>query len=517
MSTALLGRQTPRVLTRPEYQSETRARRAIQRYKRGGTNLLQWQRLCVRVTLSTREDGRLSATQVGVLVSRQNGKGEFLIPVGLDSLFELRGLTLWTSHEFKTCEDAYRRMCAALRADPALAARVTRWDGGGAGEHMIEVDGGPDVIGEDGREGARIHFIARSKSSGRGFSPRRVILDEAQQLPLLAYRALTYATAAQADRQIIFVGTAPDEEMDCDVWTSVRDRGRKGGTRRLAWLEWSPPHSDDPRTTVTPDDPRNWRWSNPSLGYLIEPETVEDELEGSAADIDGFLRERLSVWPNVESGTGLIDLDKWDNCGGDLAPWFGELGLVVEVTHDRRSALLGVVGGCDAGVPQVELLAPSRRAEVGPGRGTSWIAARVAEVAADSPDISRIVLDGRSQGKALVPAIRAALDQRWAALRDTPGDAPVPPQPEVHLVTGGEFVAGCGLTYDAIDQQAVRHGGGPLLRAAMRAAVKRDLGEVWVFDRRRGGVPMAPLLVLVLGIAVMNPGVDYDPADGIAW
>lgn len=515
MATKLLGRQQPRVLTRPEFASEARARRAIQRAKVCRSDLMTWQRTCVRTTLATNADGVLAATQVGILVSRQNGKGEVLLAIGLDSLFELMGLTLWTAHEWKTCEDAYRRMCVALRADPDLAERVTRWDGGGAGEHMIETDGGPDA------GGARIHFIARSKSSGRGFPARRIIFDEAQQLPVLSYRALTFSTAAQAERQLVFVGTVPDETMDGEVWTSIRDRGRKGAGKRFAWLEWSPPHSDDPRVTINPDDRRNWQWACPSLGRLIAADTVEDELEGSTADTDGFLRERLSVWPNVEAGTGLIDLDKWDNCGASgLLPWAGAIGLVVDLTQDRKHSLMGVVGSAEDGLPQVELLSPTRKGNPEPGKGTSWVPARTAEVAADNPDISEIVIDGKAQAKALVPAIRAALDQRWAAMRE---DAEargedVRPQPEIRMVNGSEYVTGCGLTFDAIDQQAIHHGGGPVMRAAMRAAVKRDLDGVWVWDRRRGGVVMAPLVLLTLGVSVMGiDGDDYDPADGIAF
>lgn len=515
MTAKLLGRQQPRVCTRPEFKSEARGRRAIARVQRCGSNLFTWQRTGVKTTLATNIDGGFAATQVGILVARQNGKGELLLAIGLDSLFELLGLTMWTAHEWKTCEDAYRRMVSALRTDPELAERVTRWDGGGAGEHMIETDGGPDV------GGARIHFIARSKSSGRGFSPRRIIFDEAQQLPVLSYRALTFSTAAQASRQMIFVGTVPDETMDSEVWTSLRDRGRKGSGKRFAWLEWSPPHSDDPRTKINPDDRRNWQWSNPSLGHLIQVETVEDELEGSTADMDGFLRERVSVWPSVEAGTGLIDLDKWDNCGsGGLLPWAGAVRLVVDVTQDRKYSLLGVVGAAEDGLPQVELISPARKSIPEAGKGTSWVPARTAEIAADNADITEIVIDARAQAKGLAPAVSAEIDQRWAELRDEAEAAglDIRPQPEVRMINGPEYVTGCGLTYDAIDQQALHHGGGPVMRAAMRAAIKRDLDGVWVWDRRRGGVIMAPLVLLTLGITAMqSAGDDYDPSDGLGF
>jgi phage terminase large subunit-like protein len=86
--------------------------------------------------------------------------------------------------------------------------------------------------GEEGIElhgGQRLRFLARSKSSGRGFSPQRIIFDEAQELPKVATEAMLPSMRAQRNRQAIYTGTVPGPEINNpDHWTRLRDRGRAG-------------------------------------------------------------------------------------------------------------------------------------------------------------------------------------------------------------------------------------------------------------------------------------------------
>lgn len=283
------------------------------------------------ITLATLS-GRLAASEVGALLARQNGKGGWLEAVAVWSLFEVwlyggrdglmgaRNTTLWTAHELKTSDEAYSRVKGLIEANSDLAGEVVVWNGGLTGTHIIQL-----------RDGSRLVFLARSKSSGRGFSPRRIIFDEAQEFSALAFRAMMYATSAQgARRQLIYAGTVPSVENDAAIWTGVRDRGRSGKVGRLAWAEWTPQGSDDPRT---PPDPTDWRAraeANPALGGRILAETIDEEWEAAQADLDGFMRERLSVWPSSEGGAY------------DAFPEWG--GLVVEQPTVAGAGSLGVAG-----------------------------------------------------------------------------------------------------------------------------------------------------------------------------
>lgn len=308
---------------------------------RCGQELDAWQVLLTCITLATIA-GRLAASEVGGLVARQNGKGGWLEAIAIWSLFEVylygerdgltgrKNTTLWTAHELKTSDEAYGRVKSLIEANPDLAAEVVTWNGGLTGTHIIEL-----------RDGSRLIFLARSKSSGRGFSPRRIIFDEAQELSALAFRAMMYATSAQGNRrQLIFAGTVPSEENDAAIWTAVRDRGREGKPGgRLAWAEWTPEGSDDP---ATPPDPESWKAraeANPALGTRILVETIDDEWEAANADLDGFLRERLSVWPSQKSGS--TTLPNWFQLSEDTPTEPRALALGISTDPDQEWISLG--------------------------------------------------------------------------------------------------------------------------------------------------------------------------------
>ena len=338
------GSQAPRVLLRPKFDSEDDAHDAVDLIASCGQDLDEFQVLLTCLTLATLL-GRLSASEVGGLVARQNGKGGWLEAVAIWSLFEpylygvlegRKNTTLWTAHELKTSDEAWARVKSLIEANPDLAAEVKTWNGGLTGTHIIEL-----------RDGSRLIFLARSKSSGRGFSPRRIIFDEAQELAALAYRAMMYATSAQgARRQIIFAGTVPSEENDAAIWTGVRDRGRSGKVSKLAWAEWTPQGSDDPRT---PPDPTDWQAraeANPALGSRILHDTIDEEWEAAQADLEGFMRERMSSWPG--GGTGSFLFPKW----ADRASKASGKPTAFAVTCDlkRKGLYLGGSDGTSIGV-----------------------------------------------------------------------------------------------------------------------------------------------------------------------
>lgn len=348
------GRQEPRILLRPAFDSEEDAQDAVGLMASCGQDLDPWQVTLVCITLASM-GGRLAASEVGGLVARQNGKGGWLEAVAIHSLFEpylygklegRKNTTLWTAHELKTSDEAWARVKSLIEANTDLAAEVVTWNGGLTGTHIIEL-----------RDGSRLIFLARSKSSGRGFSPRRIIFDEAQELSALAFRAMMYATSAQgARRQLIFAGTVPSMQNDSAIWTGVRDRGRSGKVSRLAWAEWTPEGSDDLRT---PPDPTDWTaraWANPALGARILASTIDEEWEAAQADLDGFMRERLSVWPG--GGTGSYLFPKWGERVGDMGT---PTSFGVTCDLKRRGLYLG--GSDGSGVC---LVVPAAFADSGP-------------------------------------------------------------------------------------------------------------------------------------------------------
>jgi phage terminase large subunit-like protein len=240
VESALRGSQRPRVLTRPDFVSEDAGVEAIELAESVGLRLDPWQKTIVRVILAEDRRGLYAAREVGYLVSRQNGKGAALEAVALHGMFLVGDpLTLWTAHQFKTSSEAFLRMKGWIDGSDDLRRHVRR---------VVSAHG------EEGFElhnGVRLRFLARSKSSGRGFSPQRIIFDEAQELAKVAAEAMLPSMRAQRNRQAIYTGTVPGPEINNpEHWRRVRDRGRAGGEGRLAWLEWTPKGSDDPAAKI---------------------------------------------------------------------------------------------------------------------------------------------------------------------------------------------------------------------------------------------------------------------------
>lgn len=95
------GAQTPRISRFPEGSSDT-ARELIDFAGSYGLNLDPWQRHVLEHSLRERAGDRWSASQVGVTVPRQNGKGALLEARELGGLFLLgEKLVIHTAHEFK--------------------------------------------------------------------------------------------------------------------------------------------------------------------------------------------------------------------------------------------------------------------------------------------------------------------------------------------------------------------------------------------------------------------------------
>jgi phage terminase large subunit-like protein len=494
------GRQKPRVLHRPEFDGEDDARDAVDVMEMCGQILDPWQVLLVCITLATLH-GNLAASSVGALVARQNGKGGWLEAIAVWSLFEAhltgkqygtdpkhagtKNFTLWTAHELKTTDEAYLRVKALIRANDELGAEVLKWDGGLTGQHIIEL-----------RDGSRLAFLARSKSSGRGFSPRRVIFDEAQEFSMLAHRAMLYATAAQGvHRQLIYTGTVPSDENNSEIWTGVRDVGRAGTSKRAAWAEWTPTGSDSPKHTT---DPTSWAaraQANPALGSeRLLHETIDAEWEAAQSDIEGFLRERLSIWPTLPAdyATAVIPASTWEACLDPNSKVADRGTFVLDVSPKRTWAAIVVAGSRSDGLPHIEIT--SRAGVIDHRPGVDWIVERAKALKDAHPGFVLTIVSG-SPAESLVPALAVAgITVEFAKSSDVP--------------------AACGMFYDRATTGALRHIGQSDLTDALKGARKNnDDGEgAWRWGRRKSSADITPLYAATVALWALTASPPVEPS-----
>jgi hypothetical protein len=376
-SSDLRGAEEPRVHVHPPYE-RSRGQEAIALAQLAGLELDFWQCQALVTMCAVREDGKWACFEYLEAVARQNGKGSILEARALAGLllFDER-LILWSAHEYKTAMEGFLRVGVLLAK---LGRRV--------GKNLILIDDGAghtitikvnNTNGEEAYErldtGQRLKFIARSKGSGRGFSPDTMIVDEAMFYTPLQHEALLPALSARPNPQIIYMSSPPLDGDSGEHLFNLRDRAEamakaakmaalsgavKGGDGAdldsLGARLWGG-HPDlehggdlDHLELLNIDDPALLKAANPALGIRITFETAMRERRSMTPK--GYFRERLMIWPlpRMVAG-GRINAEKWaeiqdSDAQVDLA---AGVSLGVELDSELGAASIVLYGGLVGG------------------------------------------------------------------------------------------------------------------------------------------------------------------------
>jgi hypothetical protein len=297
------GDQTPRILHSPDAPTSA-GPEAIALAAEFGLYLDPWQQLVLHEALKERADGRWAAFEVGLMVSRQNGKGSILEAIELSGLFLFgERLIIHSAHQFRTSKEAMRRLEFLLHGSNHKY-KLNR----SHGEESLELLSGPN-------KGARVMFQTRTKSGGLGLSGDRVILDEAMLISSEAIQALMPTLSARPNPQIWYTGSAVDQRIhaNCEVFTGVRQRALANNGPRLCYMEWSCEDDADPTSL------RERARANPGKGYRITDEYIEDEFNSflGMGDVRAFGVQRLGIgdWPELGDARSEIPAETWRDMG----------------------------------------------------------------------------------------------------------------------------------------------------------------------------------------------------------
>lgn len=447
----LVGQQQPRLRVVPPAESNSAAevRELAAAY---GLMLDDWQHEVSLAALGEQADGRWASPRVGGSVPRQNGKNGWI------EARELAGLLLFgehliihSAHEVKTALEAFRRVRAYFDNYDDLGKRVKAIHTG-AGREQIEM-----------KTGQRLRFMARTKSSGRGFSPECLILDEAQELSDSTYAAILPSLSAQANPQIIMLGTPPSPVNNGEVFKRQRDAALGGTDAGAAWVEWS---ADD---DLDNDSEEAVAQANPALGVRLRLDTVEGERAGLSDD--DYSRERLGRW-DAENRSTVIPLDTWALLKTDDLTSDREVSLAIDVAPDRSTTSVGLAGWRDDDdLPQIEVI--ERR------NGTAWVVPYIVGLT-ERQRVRAVVIDTAGPAASLIEPLRA----RGVTVTTT---------------SANEMKQACGGFYDAAMEDALRHIDQPQLTTALAAARKRTLGDAWAWHRK-DSTDITPLVAVTLAL-----------------
>jgi hypothetical protein len=450
------------------------------------------QRLALQVMYSQTGPGatystmspRWSAMEFAVVAPRQNLKSGLFKMAMLADLFLLECTRVtWSAHLFKTSRAAFVDIQQIIEANPGLSKYVKRVTEGAGNE------------GVDLMSGARLQFMTRSKTGGRGLTGEKVILDEALMLTDEQMAALMPTMSAIPNPMLCY-GSSPGLPGESLELRRIRNRGREGDST-LGYLEWTSlakcADGDKCRHEVgtegcIADDEDEWAKVNPALDRRISREYVRGERRSLRPDT--FMRERMGVWP-AEADSEAIPEKRWVACAGD-GEIVGPVSVFVDVTLDRSESVVWVCGANGDGLAQIEC-ADARR-------GTDWTSERVAEL------IERhevVAVGARSAGPvaSMLPDLRGVCD-----------DAQV----DFVKVGSGEFAGMCGAFYDAVMTGTLRHRNDSRLNRAVSAAKRHRQVDTWTWERTLVDVDAAPLVAATGAFALFaQNSTPYDPLSNL--
>lgn len=440
-----------------------------------GWDLDDVQRWHVDQCLGVDEVGLPSARDVAIVGPRQTvGKTVGMKVAALADVFLLDvPLHVWTAHLYSTSQKAYEDMRDRILQVREYASRCEFRETNG--EQQIEVDGR-----------FTIEFHARSGKTGRGFTTKRLTLDEWMFGKPGDLGALSPTMVTMPDAQVRYASSAG--LVQSGALRELRERGRPGTDPSLAYVELGAPvtpcgsgpacrHAlDDP--TCALNDRGLWWQANSGL-WTGRVREVDVETQRRRLDPQEFAREFLSWWDDPPNAGGTaLDPDQWQA----LAAADGERGrrvaFGVAVAPDRSWSAIAVAWRRADGRVHVSSIDYRPHA--------SWVAERVVELRRKWG--GSVVVDSRARD--LLPASTPRLSEPTEAQ---------------------QALAEAGLS-DHVVAGTLTHNGAPELLTSIRAAAWRTSGA----HRRLtpiGGTDVSPLRAAAL--AVRAASTAPNPLDSI--
>jgi len=421
-----------------------------------GTPLLPWQRQVADVATEIDPATGLPAyREIDVLVSRQSGKTSLMLAILIHRCLRWPGGPQRVIYSAQTGSDSRRKMLddwvPALKTSPAWAAvsKVVR-------------AGGREAI--EWRTGSRIDVLSSSEGAGHGRVVDLAVLDEAfDDADDRREAAVAPAQATRPSAQLWVISTAGSDQS---VYLRRKvDAGRAavadGVTEGICYFEWSAPDEADI------DDPETWWSCMPALGYTIDEATIrharrtmsENEFRRAFLNQTTIAEERVipaAWWAAVCSEDVVADRSS---------------GFVLALDVDLEQSAASIVG-CDVH-GNIEVVEYRDTGSVG------WVPDRLAELAKTCRSPS-IVIDSRG------PAANLFADLERAHVR------------RIIAYQTNDMTAASASFLAAVADKQIRVQSHPAIDAAVSAARRRAVGDLWLWARRDTGRDVSPLVAATM-------------------
>lgn len=530
-----LGAQEPNILTFPP-RVGTYGPEAVEIAELAGLTMDPWQSLVLDNMLGYREDHTWAGFEVGLITGRQNGKDGVLEAREIWGLFLSPDdqLIIHSAHLFDTSLRHFNRVLSLIEGCPDLDRYLSAHRGRVSRSHGEE---GIEIY----RDGSmrELRFRTRTKGGGRGWSCDCLILNEAMILEGVTVGAILPTLSAVPNPQVIYAASAGNKEST--ALGRVRSRGlgafTKSGWRyatdpRLCFMEWSitpcsdfcPPDCEDHDQRPFRFDPKmapetyarklsrlaaSYAKANPAwgirMGGLDNPVKSWEHMEAERRimDPDEFDRERLGIgdYPVDADSWLIINELAWKTCCDVSSQPDGKFAFSLDLSPDRKTGAIVVAGWNEEKKVHTEITGRDVL-DHRPGAGERWMVPRMVELYKTWIPTC-VVIDKSTQAGTLIKELRDLLmaPLHPADPKDPDGAGLTKEQVDDLLVhpTAREYAHACGWFAGAVmpprgEKPQLAHRDQTGLSAAVSGASKRDLADLWAWERKSSVSDITPLV-----------------------
>lgn len=454
-----------------------------------GLYLDEWQQEVVKTSLTFDAEGYHAARQMLLLVPRQQGKNVCIEARELAALFLLKEkVILHTAHEYKTAQSSFMRLREHIERTPMLLEDFghVRFRNSGAETSILITphEGDDDQPTENSRY---LMFSPRTKGAGRGFTVELLIVDEAYAYDANQASALAFTQNQSKNPQAWFTSSTGFE--DSLELLALREMGLSQYPS-MGFFEWK---ADD---GCDPGDMNQWMKALPGL---TSGRQRISEIQGHYAkakaqgDFTDFNREILGLWATTDLPAAITE-KQWNDVQyveGEPDEIVGEMSFAIDVAPDYSSAAVYAAGENENGQYHVQLAADDN--------GIHWLPEYLRSIQ-DKYKPKSIAVDVGGPASAIVTELDSA-GVKYTAM------------------SASDVVAACGMFYNLVIGNRMRHRDDELLTKAVKGGIRRMIGQkgAWAWTRKSPEYNITYLIAATYAVHAFAAFEPEKPRGGRVW
>jgi phage terminase large subunit-like protein len=237
--------------------------------------LLPWQEYVLKDMLTVDAKGKWIRKTNLLLIARQNGKTHLARMLILAHLIKWETNVLIMSSNRSMALDTFRQVTDILENNDHLKGFVKQ----------IRYANGTESI--EMLNGTRLDVVAATRDGSRGRSVNGLLfIDEVREITEEGFRAATPVTRAHPNSHTLLCSNAGDAFST--VLNDLRERAISYPPKSFGFYEYSAPQY------CKIEDRNAWAMANPSLGYTISEEAIEEAI--ATSPIENTRTETLCQW-----------------------------------------------------------------------------------------------------------------------------------------------------------------------------------------------------------------------------